>query len=67
MKPFSFSITKEEYYVLQDKLERGKNGGKQMAKLSSKESRFVLGLFSLCYEDYPDWFESILEKVGNRC
>jgi hypothetical protein len=61
--PFTFSITRAELYSLEDKMMRGSNGGKQMAKLSSKESKFILGLLSLCKEDYPDWFESILSDT----
>lgn len=61
MKPLSWAISKADLNVLQAKFNRGSHGGKQMAKLSSKESVYLVNLIDCLYQDYPDWIESTLK------
>lgn len=55
-----WKLTKSEHEALIAKLMRGSHGGKQMAKLSSKESKFVGVIFEL----FKDYLEPYIKDGG---
>ncbi len=52
-----WGINKDDFKSLRDKLQRGSQGGKQMAKLSSRESIYLNMLIESLILDYPDYIE----------
>lgn len=53
-------LTKLELEIIQNKLKRGSNGGKQMAKLSSAESVWLSQLIDSLAKDHPDYLGSLI-------
>lgn len=55
-------MTTDELETLRAKLERGSHGGKQMAKLSSAEARWLSGVIGYVNQGYPEWLKRILKR-----